>query len=492
MKPGLQGARSTRRSSLAARLGWILATLLILQVLLSVGTVAVWFLRLEERSRQDSLKESARILLPAFEDSLAHWAGVGPPLSRVAEIRHRMQRSLGAFRSTGLVWADRRGNHAAAGFLAEHPLLQQILECLDSEDPSSSIGRLSNRHHLPMVVRETEAGYVVLAIQTGERLWHKGSFWLLGVLLGIAALAAGTAAWLLARHLLQRFSRFHRAFRELGQGKFGHRLLDRETDELGELAREFDQMACRLEELTVRLEESDQKRRRLVHEVSHELGTPLTNIIGYLEALLREGSDGGKGARPKLEVILSQARRLDLLVGDLLDLARIEDPGLRLRREGFDLRRLVQDEVAGVELACLDRGIALKLELPDKEFKAWGDPQRIGQILRNLLRNSIQQLEGELAGNPEKDAAIQVRVTRNEAELHFLIRDNGPGIEAADLPHLFDRFYRSGAQAGLGSGLGLAISRQLALLHDGDLEVRSEGSGRGAEFLLRIPSGGAG
>jgi len=172
------------------------------------------------------------------------------------------------------------------------------------------------------------------------------------------------------------------------------------------------------------------------------------------------------------------------LVSDLLDLARLDDAGLRLRRDQVDLRDVVDQEVAAVELACLDREILLDWIRPSRPVPVAGDEARLAQILRNLLRNAVQQLAGWVEG----ERRLSVRMDQWEGQVVLRVCDNGPGIRPEDLPQLFDRYHRPHDSRGEGSGLPLCISRKLAELHDGTLEGASAGLGRGATFTLNLPA----
>lgn len=472
-----------RGASLAAGFGRLLLGLLLLQVLLTGFAVSHWLRGEESRLHRIELSDHARFLLPALEDSLGRWGGTAPELGRQAEIRHRMQRSLGDLRSLGLAWIDGAGNAAVVGFLQEQPQLPALLEAVRAGESVERIEAQAQLAGLPLVARRGAEGALLLAGQPGSGLFSPRSRGLLALLLAVSAATAGLAAWALARPLLKRFTRFHEAFRALGEGRLAHRLQDGHADELGQLAVEFNGMATRLEDLNARLEASDRRRRRLLSEVGHELGAPLTTLQGQLETLLRDGI-AGESERRRVALALAQSRRLDRLVGDLLDLARLEEAGLRLERRPLRLGPLVEDEVAAVELACLEKGIELELELGTEPALVSGDAGRLAQILRNLLRNAIQQLDGYDAD----ERRIRVALAPVASGLELRIEDNGPGIEARSLAQLFDRYYRPHPTQGSGSGLGLAISRRLAELHGGRLEAESDGPGAGARFRLWLPA----
>lgn len=471
--------------SLAGRFGLLLLVLLSLQAGLTGVAVFSWLQARDLALHKVELGEQARLLLPSLEDSLLQWSGTGPALTRQSNLRHHMQRSLGRPQAMSLVWVDQAGNMAAAGFLELDPRLPELKELALAGLSPAALENWAGRLDLALVARATPTGWLILAGDSASHLWTAGGRGLLVLIMAGSAGIAGLAAWALARPLLRRFHTLSLAFSALGQGGFSHRLDDRHPDELGRLARDFDQMAARLEELTADLARSDRQRRQLLSEVSHELGAPLTNLIGYLDLLQRD-EDLEPARRSRLRLCSEQASRLDHLVSDLLDLARLEDAGLRLRTRRLDVRDTVDQEIAAIELACLDREIRLEWRRPQEPCLVQGDEARLAQILRNLLRNAVHQM----AGASTEEPAIQVALESVEGEVRLCVMDNGPGIRAEDLAQLFQRYHRPHTSLGEGSGLGLCISRRLAELHGGSLEGASAGLGRGAAFTLTLPRAG--
>jgi signal transduction histidine kinase len=468
-------------ASLTARASLLLTLLFASQALLAGLAVSVWMRSRELNRHQVELREQAALLLPAIEDSLARWAGSGPLISRQAELRHRMQLSLGRPQAMSLVWLDQSGNMAAAGFLAEDRRLPELKELALAGLPGPALESWARRQNLALVVQPAAGGWLVLAGSSSAFYWDEASERMLAGVLAGSAVIAGLAGWLLVRPLLRRFRVFQRAFHRLGQGDLQHRLDDARRDELGQLAADFNTMAARLQVLTAELERSDRQRRQLLSEVSHELGAPLTNVIGYLD-LLRSRPGLDEDSRRSLRLCMAQARRLDRLVADLLDLARLDDAGLRLVMRPLDLRDIVDQEIAAIELACLDRGINVQWRRPGEPAPVLGDETRLAQVLRNLLRNAVHQLGGR-----DEGGELCVTLRREPRIIVLEVEDNGPGIRPGDLELLFERYHRPHTALGEGSGLGLCISRRLAELHQGTLDGASAGLGHGATFTLRLP-----
>jgi two-component system sensor histidine kinase MprB len=245
-------------------------------------------------------------------------------------------------------------------------------------------------------------------------------------------------------------------------GDLGRRVPVGGSDEVGRLAGRFNAMLDRLQESVV-------AQRRLVADASHELRTPVTSLRTNLE-VLRDEPDLSDGEREGLlDDVVHQTEELGALVGDLIDLAR--DGESRATSEDVRLDALVSEAVARAARFAREVGFVTDLEPCVVE----GVPDRLGRAVNNLLDNA--------ARHSPAHSQVEVRLAGGE----LVVRDHGGGLDDADLPHLFDRFYRgAGSREHPGSGLGLAIVRQVAEQHGGS--VRAENAeGGGARFILRLP-----
>jgi signal transduction histidine kinase len=214
----------------------------------------------------------------------------------------------------------------------------------------------------------------------------------------------------------------------------------------------------------------------------HELRTPLTSILGFLQLVLR-GREGEiqDGQRRKLEVVLREAKRLDGLVSNLLDIAAIESGRFTLQPRRFDLVPTLVDAVELLRVQAAGKGIELHLSVPDQPLVVVADRERITQVLTNLIGNAIHY-SGERAtvttGAWVADNGVAIQVA-----------DTGPGIPADDIPRLFSKFYRVRSPASTaphGSGLGLAICKGIVDAHGGRIWVEST-PGQGSRFSFTIP-----
>ena len=295
--------------------------------------------------------------------------------------------------------------------------------------------------------------------------------------LGAAALSLGIAA-LVATYLARRMTRPLAAMETTARSIAGGDLTARvDTSNVrdGELASLADAINAMASDLDV----ARGHERAFLLSVSHDLRTPLTSIRGYAEAI-SDGTVEGKDARIRAaDVISSESRRLERLVADLLDLARLDAHQFSLHPAPVDVRSVVEDAVAAFEPGAADIGIALGVE-PGDAITATLDAQRLAQIVANLVENALKFATTH----------VTVGVRRSDGQVELDVDDDGPGIAPADLPRVFERLYTSRTVPGrtLGTGIGLAIVRELALAMGGDARVEPIDS-VGTRFVVTFPSG---
>ena len=221
-------------------------------------------------------------------------------------------------------------------------------------------------------------------------------------------------------------------------------------------------------------------RQDFVANVSHELRTPLTSLLGYAETLLEGGLDDAEHRESFVRIIRDQAVRLQALAEDLLSLSEMERPDATLRREPLDLHELAAEQLAQVREAATRAGLELALE-GKSPVRVVADRVRLCQVLANLLDNAVKYTER---------GRVTVAVGEADGRAWCEVRDTGAGIPAADLPRVFERFYRvdkaRSRQKG-GTGLGLSIVKHAVALHDGVVAVESR-VGEGTTFRFEIPT----
>ena len=256
--------------------------------------------------------------------------------------------------------------------------------------------------------------------------------------------------------------------RRLGAGDLSARASDRGGDEIAAVAQAFnamaDDLAAEAEELTA----LDRARRQLLADVSHELTTPVTAMRGYLETLTMEEMDLDQTTRARyLGIISDEAAKLEHIIGDLLDLARLEGGGGTFELGTVALSQVFDRVVARHERTCQEAGITMTQTLGAGAETMRGDYERLEQAVQNLAANAIRYSP---AGS-----TIRLRSRLDGETVTITVEDSGTGIPAEHLSHIFDRFYKADASRGdsTGSGLGLSIVKAIVVRHGGRISVVS-------------------
>jgi signal transduction histidine kinase len=271
---------------------------------------------------------------------------------------------------------------------------------------------------------------------------------------------------------------------QLRDGDLSARAHPRGSDEIADVAEVFNEMAAELSRRTTELETSDRLRRQLIADVSHELMTPLTVVLGHLETLTMDEVNLDKSQRlHQVEIATREARRLERLIGDLLNAARLEGGVTPLEMGNVDVRALFDAVRSRHEQECRLKEVVIQTSVAADLKTVWADPFRIEQVVENLLINAIR--------HTPKGGAIEVHATSNAAYVLLQVKDSGEGIHPDHLPFVFDRFYKAASADGIaspGSGLGLSIVKAIVLRHGGRVSAVSE-VGRGTTVSVELPCG---
>ncbi len=301
------------------------------------------------------------------------------------------------------------------------------------------------------------------------------------IIAGVISLLLGAALFLSVTSPLRQLKK---AAVAISRGDLSQRVEIHSKDELGEVGQTFNQMA-------ENLDRAETQRKRLIADVAHELRTPIAVMQANLEAML-------DGVLPldeeQVAALLNESLSLKRLVGDLRLLSLAESGELKLEKQMTMIDALIREAADRISVQAQENGVSLELDLTENLPAVFVDPGRITQVLNNLIGNALRytpqggKIMMSAQKSPESSNFIQVSVC-----------DNGPGIDPADLPFVFDRFYRadkSRAHAGGGSGLGLAIVKQLVEAHGGKVTVNSpiftntDQQGYGTRFTFMLPVAG--
>lgn len=315
-------------------------------------------------------------------------------------------------------------------------------------------------------------GYLVAPTGPREQQFSDGLNESVALAGAFASLVAIVLGLLLTRTVTKPLRVLRDAAQRIAAGDLAQRVPVHARDEIGDLAQHFNEMAAALEH-------DETLRRNMMADTAHELRTPLSVIRGQVEAM----EDGVfELSLQNLVPIHDQVLLLSRLVDDLRDLALVEAGRLPMERTDVDMESVARRAVAAFQQRAREKGVALVFDGRGPLPLVVADPQRMGQVLGNLLSNAIRHTPPE--------GVVTVRVWSEPSSVLVAVQDTGSGIAPEELAHLFDRFYRidkARARAEGGTGLGLSIAKQLVEAQGGQISVESA-VGSGAKFTVRLPS----
>ena len=287
----------------------------------------------------------------------------------------------------------------------------------------------------------------------------------------LAALVLGVAlSYFITRSLTRPITKISRAVGKFAKGELDSRVDISRRDELGDLARAFNSMAEDLSQL-------EMLRRGFVANVSHELRSPMTSMQGYVQGML-DGTIPPEEHSKYLGVVLSETKRLNKLISELLDLSRIESGKFPLKYQKFDANELIARIMFQYEGRIEEKHISVDIDFRQQQCMVWADPDRISQVVVNLIDNAVKFLHD--------GGSLTVWTHIDEEHAIVTIKDDGPGIAADDLPYIFDRFYKADkAHSGRGTGLGLSIVKKILEQHGQDIRCNST-PGHGTAFIFTL------
>ncbi|MBU7596705.1 HAMP domain-containing histidine kinase [Streptomyces sp. P38-E01] len=477
-----------------------------LSAAVAASGIAYWLTRdaVVNRAQNAALKD--------FHKTLGDHAGTLPPRPKCEQLKEAADAIAGSTQNYEVVLVDleRDGRQCAVASSENFELgdvPKKLRNAVVEERPSD--GGTDAAHHQywqrvnldgtpylisgATVIGEGPAGYMRKSLDQ-EQDDLTSLAWSLAIATGLALIGSVLLAQAAASTVLRPVQRLGDAARRLGEGKLETRLKVSGSDELAELSRTFNATAAALEERVADLSAREQSSRRFVADMSHELRTPLTAISAVSEVLEDEEDNLDPMIAPAVQLVVSETRRLNDLVENLMEVTRFDAGTARLVLDTVD----VADQVT----ACIDvRAWLDAVELDaDRGLMIRLDPRRLDVILANLIGNalkhggspvrvSVHMCSAPRTGLPAVDEARAGNLVGAEGEVLVIeVSDRGPGIPEDVLPHVFDRFYKASASRprSEGSGLGLSIALENAHIHGGEITARNNPEG-GAVFTLRLP-----
>lgn len=291
---------------------------------------------------------------------------------------------------------------------------------------------------------------------------------------GIALVASAIAALLISRSVSRRLDQATRAAQKMAEGDYDQQLDERGDDEVGRLARAFNEMA-------LQVSRSQQMMRDLLANVSHELKTPLTSIQGFSQAL-EEGALATPEEQEQAGKIINQeAQRMRSLVEDLIELSKLESGQAIVRRERIDVAQLLEACAGRFDWQLQESGAKLQLDVEDAPPMS-GDERRLEQAFTNLIDNAVR--------HAPDGGTITVSARREDGHVRIAVHNTGSYIPPADLPRVFERFFQMDRnRTADGAGLGLAIVREVVQAHGGSAHANSSRED-GTEFVITLALAG--
>jgi signal transduction histidine kinase len=331
----------------------------------------------------------------------------------------------------------------------------------------------------PIVVNNEVVGAVLIIQQQdvlGEML--SNSLSLIVVSIVVALGISFVIVIVFATKLSVPISRMRVTALELAAGNYNSKTGITRNDEIGDLAKTVDILSEKLLENETMRKKLDQMRLDFFANVSHELRTPITVIRAYTEALSDGVVQEKEQAGQYYDRMLSECKSMERLVGDLLILSKMQNPDFKIEKEPVNLQQVFEDIIRSAGAIAQKKSIKIEVVSDEPGSMVLGDYDRLRQMFMVILDNAIKF--------SEENKTVHIKMTR-EDKIKVSIRDEGVGIEASDIPYIFEKFYKSNLrQNASGTGLGLAIAKQIAIKHDGTVEVEST-PGVGTQFVFTFP-----
>lgn len=335
---------------------------------------------------------------------------------------------------------------------------------------ASAIGPEIFHDHM-LMAQPADSAVVIHAEQAFTAAWTLA----LSLALLAALLTSVVVSVFLTRRIARSLERVRQAAAQVSSGDYAARVPE------VHMGAEFDDLAGAFNTMAADLGEIEQTRTRMLGDLAHEMRTPVATLDGYLEGIL----DGVVTAdEPTVSMLREQVARLARLAQDIALVTAAGEGRLSMHWQPLHVGAVIDDATAQAAARYADKGVELAVDATAeaRQTMLTADPDRLGQVLTNLLDNAVR--------HTPQGGRVELGAARTAATLRLSVRDTGSGIAAEHLPHLFERFYRADAardRAHGGSGIGLAIVRSIVHAHGGSVTATSAGPGHGAVFTVELP-----
>ncbi len=433
----------------------------------------------------DSLYESGDYMAAVYEDSYAA-SDAGEQLADVVD-------SVSALEESVIDIYDKYGaNWFHMETVAEpinHTIIEQnrtaLMDASSGYHENYIVSYDANLYSTPIVsirlalfAEDEQKGHILLTkrLDNYERIMR--IFYKRLMLAAAAALLLGAVLYLLYYRRIKRdCDMINYAARSFARGDFKARIKIKSDDDVGRLSETFNTMANEIQKY-------EDTRQSFVANVSHELRSPLTSVQGFVQAIL-DGAIDEKDQQKYLEIVLGETKRMSSLIGDLLDLSKIESGQFPMNVTDFDIAELMRTILINFMTKIEDKHINVTANIPEDKVNVLADVSRISQVLTNLIDNAVKFCD--------ENGSLKIWTYESDGRIHINISNSGTVISEDDIPHVFDRFFKAdkshNRKAG-GTGIGLSIVKNIIQQHGEKIWVNSHpGVGTVFTFTLRIKEG---
>ncbi|PGL48053.1 HAMP domain-containing sensor histidine kinase [Bacillus thuringiensis] len=300
-------------------------------------------------------------------------------------------------------------------------------------------------------------------------------------LLLLAILLIGLLSYLVSRSVIKPIFVLKGATEKIKEGNLDFQMPVTSHDEIGQLNQGFEEMRKKLKESIEVQTQYEENRKELISNISHDLKTPITSIIGYVEGIKDGVANTPEKMDKYLTTIHTKAKHMDTLIDELFLFSKLDLNRVPFQFETVELNTFMQELIEEMQMDLSEEGIEINLQLHSSPLYVTADCEKINRVISNLIHNSVKYMDKE-------EKKITVTVSSDNNKVIVKVIDNGSGIESDTLPYIFERFYRAeqsrNSSTG-GSGLGLAISKQIVEEHGGEIWAESE-LGKGTSIFFSL------